>query len=90
MSADLSLKILVIVLSATLAIFLILGIVLIIKLIQVANGIKHITQKAEQIADKAEAVTEFFEQAAAPVAIGRLIGNITDMITRKGRGGKNG
>lgn len=81
-------QILVIILSVTLAIFLILGIVLTIKLIQIANGLKRITTKAEDVVDKAEAAAEVFQKAAAPVAIGRLISNITDLIGRKDKGDK--
>lgn len=88
MDTNTSLEILVIILSATLALFLILGIVLIIKLIQIASGLKRITVKAEEVVDKAEAVTELFEKTAAPIAIGRLLSNITDMIGRKNKGDK--
>lgn len=94
MDADLSMKILVIILSVTLAIFLILSIVLVTKLIQVANGIKRITvkaeemvDKAEEIVDKAEAVTDVFRNAAGPVVIGRFISNLADMVSRKGKKG---
>lgn len=81
-------KILVIILSATLAIFLVLAIVLVVKLIQVANAIKHITTKAEEIVDKAEEVTEMFQKTAAPIAVGRFLSNISDLLSRKGKGDK--
>ena len=55
-------KILVIFLSTALAVLLVLSIVAVIKLIQVLNHIKRITAKAEDIADKAEAVGEFFQK----------------------------
>lgn len=76
-------QILVIIVSATLTLFLIALIVLAVKLIQIIQHIKHLTEKAEQIADRAEAVTEFFERTAPGVALGRLISNITDAILKK-------
>lgn len=82
MTADISLKILVIILSATLAIFLLLAIAVMIKFLQVANGLKRITQKAEEIADKAEAVTDFFQNNAKHVMVGKFMANIADVVTR--------
>ncbi len=69
-------QILVIILSTTLAIFLIISIVAAVKVVQILNDIKRIVQKAESIADKAEAVGEFFQVSAGPAAIGKLIANI--------------
>lgn len=69
-------QMLLIILSATLAMFLIISIIIGIKTIQILNHVKSIIAKAEQIADKAESVTEFFQKTAAPVAIGRLLSNI--------------
>lgn len=88
MTADASLKILVIILSASLAIFLILAIVLVIKFIQVATALKNLTQTASEIADKAEAVTEFFGDKAGPLAVGRLISNIVEVVGKKNKRGK--
>lgn len=85
MDADTSLKILVVVLATVLAIFLVLAIVLIVKIIQVVKLIKQILEKAEQIADKAEAVGEFFEHTATPVAVGKLIAHIADNVFKKGK-----
>ena len=67
---------LLIILSATLAIFLILSVIVMIKTLQILNIIKRITEKAEQITDKAEMATEFFSNTSATVAIGKLISNI--------------
>lgn len=85
MDADTSLKILVIVLATALAIFLTLAIMLLIKIIQVVKLIKQILEKAEQIADKAEAVGEFFQHTATPLAVGRLIAHIADNVFRKAK-----
>lgn len=88
MDADTSMKILVIILSVTLAVFLILGIVFTIKLIQIVSALKRITVKAEDIVDKADEAATLFKNAAAPVAISRLISNITDLVSRKDKGDK--
>jgi Ca2+/H+ antiporter len=50
-------KILVAALSTALAIFLILGIIATIKVIQILNKIKSVSEKAEHIASKAEEVS---------------------------------
>lgn len=70
----------VVILSTTLAVFLVLAIVALIWILQILKYIKHIMQKAEQIADKAESVAEFFERSAPPVAIARLISNVAESV----------
>jgi len=80
MDTNTSITILVIILSTTLAIALILTIVLLVKLVQISNAIKRITVKAEEIADKAEAVTEFFGHASGPVAVGKVLSNIVETV----------
>jgi hypothetical protein len=73
-------RVLVIILSGTLALFLTLAIVVAIKVIQVMNQIKRITEKAEALAEKAGSVASFFKNAAAPVAIGRLLAGMAETI----------
>ena len=75
-----AMEVLVIIVSATLTLFLLLAIVVLVFLLKVLHSIRRITQKAEAIADKAEMVGEFFGKAAGPVAIGRLITNIADNV----------
>ena len=74
---------LVIILSVTLAIFLLVAIVALVKIIQILNHLKSISEKAEKLADTAESVGEFFKYSAGPVAIGRLISNIADSVFKK-------
>lgn len=69
-------QILVIILSSVLAILLIISIVAAIKVVQILNEVKRIVKKAESIADKAEAVGEFFQASAGPAVISKLIANI--------------
>ncbi len=69
-------QILVVLLSGMLAVFLLCSIIIAVKAIQILNQIKRLTHKAEEIADKAEAVGDFFKASAGPAAIGKLIANV--------------
>ena len=69
-------QVLVVIVSATLTVFLIVSIIVLVKIIQVLNDVKRITKKAEHIADQAEAVVNFFQNSAGPVAIVKVISNI--------------
>lgn len=77
--------VLVIILSSFLAIVLLLSIVLLVKVIQIVGQVKRITAKAEDVADKAEHISSFFEKTATPVAILKLISNVTDTIQKKAK-----
>lgn len=78
-------RILIIILGAALAIFLLLSILALVKIIQILNHLKRISEKAERFADKAEAVGEFFESAATPLAVGRVMANVSEAIFRRHR-----
>lgn len=84
---------LVILLSVMLGLFLLLGIILLVKIIQIVNKIKRITDQAEEAVEKAGHIASFFEKTAAPVAIMKLISNISDYVSKAGdkakRGGKD-
>lgn len=69
-------QILVIMLSAALAVFLILGIFALVKVNQILKHLRTITEKAEKIADKAEAVSDIFTKSAGTAAITGLISNV--------------
>jgi hypothetical protein len=75
--------ILVIVLAAFLALFLVLSIVLVAKCIQIANQVKRLTDKAEHVVDTAESVGEFFQKATGTFAVGRIISNIASAVKRR-------
>jgi ATP/ADP translocase len=79
-------EILVIILSSFLALFLLLGIILLVFCIKIANHIKHISEKAEEIVDKAEDVADFFSKAATPMAMAKVISNVSDLFRGKGKG----
>lgn len=76
-------QILLTILSGALALFLIVGIVASVKVVQILDHIKKLTEKAEAIADKAEAVSEFFQASAGPAGIAKLISNIVSSVKHK-------
>lgn len=73
-------EILVVILSSFMALFLLLGIILIAICIKIANHVKHITEKAEAISDRAEDIADFFSKAATPLAIGKIISTVKDAL----------
>lgn len=81
-------RVLVVILSSALALFLLLAIVATVKIIQILNHLKSITEKAEHLADTAESVGEFFRYTAGPAAVAKFLSNITDTVFkhRKGKG----
>ena len=76
-------SILLIILSSFLALFLILGCVVFVKVIQVLNHLRAISEKAEKIADSAEHIGEFFKHTAGPAAMAKLLANIVENVFHK-------
>lgn len=80
-------SILLIILASFLALFLVLGCIVLIKVIQVLNHLKSISEKAEKLADSAEHVGEFFKYSAGPAALAKLLSSIHEQVfKKKGRG----
>lgn len=73
-------EVLLIVVSSALTIFLIVAIIATVYLIKIFKNINHITEKAEKLADQAEAVGEFFQKSAGSLAVGKLVANIVNSI----------
>ncbi len=71
---------LVIILSVMLGLFLLLSIILLVKLLQITKQVQRITDQAEQAVDKAEHIADFFQKTATPVALLKLIANISDFV----------
>lgn len=76
-------EVLVIILAIALAIFLVLGIILLVRLNQIASTTKRITEHAEKVADQAEHVSEFFAKTATPVAVVKLLSNVSEIFQGK-------
>jgi biopolymer transport protein ExbB/TolQ len=81
-------QILLIILSVFLAIFLILSIAVLVKVLQLLKQFKRIITTAEELIDKAENIADFFERSAPKVAFTRLLSNITEMVFSRGKGNK--
>lgn len=77
--------VLVIILSAFLGVVLILSIVLLAKVIQIVGQVKRITEHAESVADRAEHISAFFEKTATPVAILKLVSNVSETLSKKAK-----
>jgi predicted PurR-regulated permease PerM len=75
--------VLVIILSVFLLLALILGVILLVKILKIVKQIKHITERAEQVADRAEHISAFFERTSTPVALIKLISNINETLQKK-------
>lgn len=73
-------QILLIILAASLAVFIILAVIATYKVIQVLNHLKIISEKAEKLANTAENVGDFFKYTAGPAAIAKLIANISSIV----------
>lgn len=73
-------RILVVILSSALAVFLLLATIATVKIIQVLNHLKNISEKAEKLANTAETVSEFFKYTAGPAALGKLVSNISEAV----------
>jgi hypothetical protein len=78
-------RILVIFLSATLAIFLCLGIFLLVKVIKIVKKAENIADRVEHIAEKAETASDFVAQNASKIALGSLIGKFMSKKSSKRR-----
>lgn len=83
MDVDTSLKVLVIILSVMLALFLTLGIVLTIKAIQLINRLKYVVDKAAELTDKAGHMADFFKNTSGAAAIGKLLANMHHQVFGK-------
>jgi len=75
--------ILVIILSVTLTIFLIVGIVLIVTLVRLVKSLNAVAVKAQEIVDNVETASDVLKKAAGPLAIGKFMMNMADLIKKK-------
>lgn len=71
-------QILTLILSSLAILLLLIGIVSAILIVKVILVVKRVTNKAEHLAEQAEAFSEFVQHAATPLLIGRLFSNLSD------------
>lgn len=84
-------EVLVIILSVTLAVFLILAIIAAVKINQLLDQMKRISDKAEKFANTAESVGEFISASTGPAAFGRFFAAVGEaMRSRKRKDEDNG
>lgn len=72
--------ILVIITSTVLCIFLILSIVLVVYLVKLVKSLRRISDKAEDLIDSAEAVTDAVMNVKGPIALLKMLQNIVSMV----------
>lgn len=80
--------ILLIVLAAALALFLLLAIVITVQVIRLLKVVNKITAKAEHVIETAENVGEVFKNAAGPLALMRIVSNVVNTVTKATKRGK--
>jgi hypothetical protein len=71
-------QILLSILAAALALFLILSIAIAVMVIRLLKTLRTVAEKAERVVESAEAVGDVFKKAAGPLGIFRLIQGIID------------
>ncbi len=79
--------ILVVILSVTLFIFLIVGIILFVKLIKIANEAKKVVIKGQEIAEKTGDVVE---NVKGMTSVGSLVKNFVDKYNNNAKKSKKG
>lgn len=78
-------ELLVIIVSATLTVFLIVSTILLVLVIKVVRAIKRVTDTAEALADKAENIADVFTHASTPIMLGKILSNLTDVFRTKSK-----
>ncbi|MBI5906840.1 hypothetical protein HY857_02190 [Candidatus Saccharibacteria bacterium] len=69
---------LLIIVSATLSVFLILLIVVVVYVISLLKQIRRIAEHAENVADSVESAASAFEKTASPLAVLKIVGSIVE------------
>ncbi|HSW98558.1 MAG TPA: hypothetical protein VLF71_01855 [Candidatus Saccharimonadales bacterium] len=75
-------QILVIVLAAALALFLILAIAAMVQVIKLVSTLRAMADKAQQLINSAESAAELLKAAAGKVTAMRFAHSIFDMVTK--------
>lgn len=82
-------QILVVILAAALAIFLILAIVIAIQLIRLMKTLQKVADKAEAFVDSAERTAEVVKNAVGQLSIIRFVQNVVDMVQKRTKKASN-
>jgi hypothetical protein len=81
-------SILVIITSSLLSLLLIVGIVVAVFIVKLVRSIRRIADKAEDLIDSAESVTDAFRNASGPLALLKTVQNIISMVNDHKRGNR--
>ncbi|MGF7228824.1 MAG: hypothetical protein ACQR33_02450 [Candidatus Saccharibacteria bacterium] len=75
-------QILLIVLGAFLALFLLLAIAVLVAILRFIKTLRDISQKAERVITSAESVTELFRKASGPMTILHFVRSVADTVAK--------
>ena len=78
-------QVLLVILSSTLAIFLILAIAVVVTVLVILKKVKFLISKAEHIVDSAETAANIFKKTATPVGIFHVIQNIVTTASKRNK-----
>jgi len=78
-------QILVIMLSAFLALFIGMSIALVASLLKLSKKMNEIADKAHEIVDKVENVSDMFKKTAGPLAFGKFFVNMAEAVAKHKR-----
>jgi hypothetical protein len=73
-------EVLVIILSVTLSIFLIVGIMLMVQVMRLVKGLQEIADKAEKVLNSAESIGHIFRKTAGPVSLFNFVRSVVDTV----------
>ncbi|OGL24365.1 hypothetical protein A3A68_01700 [Candidatus Saccharibacteria bacterium RIFCSPLOWO2_01_FULL_48_13] len=79
---------LLIVVSSTLTVFLIVGIVALVYFVKLLGQLRRIAERADNVAESVENVAESFEKKAGGLAILSMITKIVESVTKAKKGKK--
>ncbi len=77
--------ILIIILASVLSVFLVVSTVLITRVIALMKVLNRIAVKADEVVNNVESATEVLKKAAGPLAIGKLLMNVVNVVSKKGK-----
>jgi sensor histidine kinase YesM len=82
---DTAAQVLLIIVSATLTLFLLVLIIAFVYTIKILKQIRRITERAENVAGSVEAAAETFEKTASPLAVLKIVAGIVENVAKFSR-----
>jgi hypothetical protein len=75
-------SILVIITSATLSVFLIAAIVVLVLIAKLLQAVRRIVERAERVVESAGEAAEMLKNASGPLAFFKVVGNIVRVVNK--------